>query len=80
MNEVVQTYYDGMLGMPTLRVLPSIRRPSFERGTILTALTSFQVGVFGFLIGYGISGFETGFVGWLLGSSLGLLAGALLAR
>ena len=52
----------------------------FNRHAILGALTSFQVGVFGFLIGYGIAGFEAGFLGWLLGSSFGLLAGTLVAR
>lgn len=52
----------------------------FNRHAILGALTSFQVGVFGFLIGYGIAGFEAGFLGWLLGCSLGLLAGTLVCR
>ena len=36
--------------------------------------------VFGFLIGYGLGGFETGFFGWLMGCSIGLIAGTLLGK
>ncbi len=96
MITVVQAYYQGVLGhrdalRPFSRPIDSIftipvDKPKkrefkfFNRSAVLSALTSFQVGVFGFLIGYGIAGFETGFFGWLLGSSLGFLAGTLLTR
>ena len=52
----------------------------FNREAVLGALTSFQVGVLGFLVGYAIAGFEAGFFGWLLGLSVGLLAGKMVAR
>ncbi len=65
---------------PASRAVPLAGFHFFNRHAILGALTSFQVGVFGFLIGYGIAGFEAGFLGWLLGSGLGLLAGTLVCR
>lgn len=91
---MVQAYYQGVLG-PRDTLLPfshpanltvPVDKPKkrefklFNRSAVLSALTSFQIGVFGFLVGYGIAGFEMGFFGWLLGSSLGFLAGALLSR
>jgi len=93
---VVQAYYQGVLDpRDTLLSFsrPSDSNPTipvekpkksefklFNRSAIVSVLTSFQVGVFGFLIGYGIAGFEAGFFGWLLGSSLGFLAGAIVAK
>ncbi len=86
---MVEAYYQGVLGQRDT-LLPSSRQQTFavpaeklklfsSRGALLSALTSFQAGVFGFLLGYGIAGFEAGFFGWLLGSSLGFLAGTLLS-
>lgn len=96
MITVVEAYYQGVLGqrdtlLPSPRqfnqpfAVPAERPRKkefrlFNRGAVLSALTSFQVGVFGFLLGYGTAGFEAGFFGWLIGSSLGFLAGALLSR
>lgn len=92
MITVVEAYYQGVLGQRDT-LLPSSRQVTFAvpvekpkkfrfstRGAMLSALTSFQVGVFGFLLGYGIADFESGFFGWLLGSSLGFLAGTLLSK
>lgn len=91
---MVEAYYQGVLGQRDT-LLPSSRQftqpfaalaetpKKFRfstRGAMLSALTSFQVGVFGFLLGYGIADFEAGFFGWLLGSSLGFLAGTLLSQ
>ncbi len=61
---------------------PKILKPFnfLNRHAVLGALTSFQVGVFGFLVGYGAGGVEGGFIGWIIGLSIGVLGGVLLAR
>lgn len=52
----------------------------FNRDATLGALLSFQVGVFGFLIGYSTYGLEGGTLGWILGLAIGLVARCLFVK